>query len=48
MVQVLVVELYENLKEVNFDVDGDNDEKIKCCFKDLDFHELENLKVGGH
>jgi hypothetical protein len=32
---------------VNFDVDGDNDEEINCPFKDLDLHELENLKANG-
>jgi len=35
-------------EEVNFNVDGDNDEEINCPFKDLDLHELENLKAGGH
>jgi hypothetical protein len=32
-------------EEVIFDLDGDNDEKINHCFKDLDLHELENLKA---
>jgi hypothetical protein len=35
-------------EEVDFDVDGDNDEKINCRFKDFDLHELENLKASGH
>jgi len=34
-------------EEVNFNVDGDDDEEINCRFKDLDLHELENLKANG-
>jgi hypothetical protein len=34
-------------EELYFDVNGDDDEKINHCFKDLNLHELENLKAGG-
>jgi hypothetical protein len=34
-------------EELDFDVNGDDEEKINHCFKDLNLHELENLKVGG-
>jgi hypothetical protein len=34
-------------EELHFDVNGDNDEEINHCFKDLNLHEVENLKVGG-
>ncbi len=35
-------------EEVNFDVDGDDDEEITHCCNDLDLHELKNLKASGH
>ncbi len=34
-------------EELDLDVDGDNDKKIKHHFKDLDLKELENLKASG-
>jgi hypothetical protein len=34
-------------EELDFDVNGADEEKINHCFKDLNLHELENLKVGG-
>ncbi len=33
-------------EELHFDVNGDNDEEINHCFKDLNFHEWENLKAN--
>jgi len=34
-------------EELNFDIDGDDDEKINHCFKDLNLQELKNVMVGG-
>jgi hypothetical protein len=34
-------------EKLHFDVEGDDDEKINHCFKDLNLHDLENLKAGG-
>ncbi len=34
-------------EELDLDVDGDNDKKIKHHFKNLDLKELENLKASG-
>lgn len=33
-------------EKLEFDVNGDDKKKINHCFKDLNLHELENLKVG--
>ncbi len=35
-------------EEVNVNVDDDDDKEINCCFKDLNFQELENMKANGH
>jgi len=32
---------------LNLDIDGDDDEKINHCFKDLNLQELKNVMVGG-
>ncbi len=33
---------------MNVNVDDDDDKEINCCFKDLNFQELENMKANGH
>lgn len=34
-------------EELDFNVDGDDDEEINHHFKDLDLYDLENVKIDG-